>query len=175
MSPRSGGCRAGLARVVFAAWPAGGDSHGVRNVTASRTPHGCTLSVRARPATCRPEASTPVGTRWSTIVFEEGRTPRGASRLSGTRAGGCACRLRTTLTGRRYESWPCKSNPVRLGSCVSRALARREIAGFRPGFWPQGQLRHLSSLWNVGGLRRRRADGAVGSRLGCDQRVGSCC
>ena len=41
--------------------------------------------------------------------------------------------------------WPCNSNPVRLGSYVSRARARREIAGFRPGFWPQGQLRDPSS------------------------------
>jgi hypothetical protein len=32
-----------------------------------------------------------------------------------------------------------QSNPVRLGSYVSRAEARREIAGFRPGFWRQGQ------------------------------------
>ena len=32
-----------------------------------------------------------------------------------------------------------QSNPVRLGSYVSRAEARREIAGFRPGFWPRGQ------------------------------------
>ena len=31
------------------------------------------------------------------------------------------------------------SNPVRLSSYVSRAVARREIAGFRPGFWQQGQ------------------------------------
>ena len=43
------------------------------------------------------------------------------------------------------ENWPCKSNPVRLGSYVSRAGARREIAGCRPGSWPQGQLRHPSS------------------------------
>ena len=63
---------AGLARVVFAAWPAGGVWHALRNATASRTPYSCTLSVRARPATCRPEALTPVGTRWSTIVFGEG-------------------------------------------------------------------------------------------------------
>ena len=117
-----------------------------RNATASRTAHGSTLSVRARPATCRPEAPTPVGTRWSTIVFEEGRTPRGASRSTTTRVGSSWCRLRTTLTARHSERWPCKSNPVRLGSCVSRATARREIAGFRPGFWPQGQLRHPSSL-----------------------------
>jgi mannose-6-phosphate isomerase-like protein (cupin superfamily) len=34
------------------------------------------------------------------------------------------------------------SNPVRLGSYVSRAIARREIAGFRPGFWQQGQSNH---------------------------------
>ena len=55
----------------------------------------------------------------------------------------------TTCVGtstRLQETWPCKSNPVRLGSSVSRALARREIAGFRPGFWPQGQLGHPSAL-----------------------------
>jgi len=57
---------------VRAACPAGRVAHGLRNVTASRTPYGCTLVVRARPATCRPEALTPVGTRWSTIVFGEG-------------------------------------------------------------------------------------------------------
>ncbi len=34
------------------------------------------------------------------------------------------------------------SNPVRLGSYVSRAIARREIAGLRPGFWQQGQSNH---------------------------------
>jgi hypothetical protein len=38
------------------------------------------------------------------------------------------------------------SNPVRLGSYVSRAIARREIAGFRPGFWQQGQSNHLTPL-----------------------------
>ena len=37
------------------------------------------------------------------------------------------------------KGWPRKSNPVCLGSYVSRAEARREIAGFRPGFWPRGQ------------------------------------
>ena len=51
------------------------------------------------------------------------------------------------------KCWPCKSNPVRLGSCVSRAVARREIAGFRPGFWPQGQLRHPSSFGERAWLR----------------------
>jgi quercetin dioxygenase-like cupin family protein len=48
------------------------------------------------------------------------------------------------------------SNPVRLGSYVSRATARREIAGLRPGFWQQGQsddstpprIRAVQS-WNV--------------------------
>ena len=60
--------------------------------------------------------------------------------------GGGWCRHRTTPTSRHNESWPRKSNPVRLGSSVSRALARREVAGFRPGFWPQGQLRHPSPL-----------------------------
>src|SRR6476659_1914225 len=48
------------------------------------------------------------------------------------------------------------SNPVRLGSYVSRAGARREIAGLRPGFWQQGQsddstpprIRAVQS-WNV--------------------------
>jgi mannose-6-phosphate isomerase-like protein (cupin superfamily) len=40
------------------------------------------------------------------------------------------------------EGWPCTSNPVRLSSYVSRAIARREIAGFRPGFWQQGQSNH---------------------------------
>ena len=39
------------------------------------------------------------------------------------------------------RGWPCKSNPVRLGSYVSRAIARREVAGFRPGFWQQGQFK----------------------------------
>jgi quercetin dioxygenase-like cupin family protein len=34
------------------------------------------------------------------------------------------------------------SNPVRLGSYVSRAIARREIAGLRPGFWQQSQSNH---------------------------------
>jgi mannose-6-phosphate isomerase-like protein (cupin superfamily) len=34
------------------------------------------------------------------------------------------------------------SNPVRLGSYVSRAIARREIAGVRPGFWQQSQSNH---------------------------------
>lgn len=42
------------------------------------------------------------------------------------------------------KCWPCASNPVRLGSYVSRAKARREIAGFRPGFWPQGQSKHFT-------------------------------
>ena len=37
------------------------------------------------------------------------------------------------------KSWPCESNPVRLSSYVSRAIARWEVAGFRPGFWQQGQ------------------------------------
>ena len=50
------------------------------------------------------------------------------------------CEVSTrTRTHSPDECWPCKSNPVRLGSYVSRALARWEIAGFRPGFWPQGQ------------------------------------
>src|SRR5688572_32186231 len=40
------------------------------------------------------------------------------------------------------KCWPRTSNPVRLGSYVSRAIARREIAGFRPGFWQQGQPNH---------------------------------
>ena len=40
------------------------------------------------------------------------------------------------------KCWPRTSNPVRLGSYVSRAMARREIAGFRPGFWLQGQSNH---------------------------------
>ncbi len=66
-----------------------------------------------------------------------------ARRLSdGWPGAGMVC----AILARHNESWPCKSNPVRLGFCVSRALARREIAGFRPGFWPQGQLRHPSSL-----------------------------
>jgi hypothetical protein len=120
----------------------------LRTVTASQTLGG-TLSVRARPATCRPELLSSMGAWLSTIVFEEGRTPRGASRSTATPAGGPLCRLGTTLASRHNESWPCKSNPVRLGSCVSRALARREIAGFRPGFWPQGQLRHPSSLGDL--------------------------
>ena len=42
--------------------------------------------------------------------------------------------------------WPCVSNPVRLGSYVSRAIARREIAGLRPGFWQQGQSNHPTPL-----------------------------
>jgi hypothetical protein len=49
------------------------------------------------------------------------------------------------------KCWPCKSNPVRLGSYVSRASARREIAGFRPGSWPQGQYRQTSSTGARGG------------------------
>ena len=40
----------------------------------------------------------------------------------------------------RARCWPRKSNSVRLGSYVSRAAARREIAGIRPEFWPRGQL-----------------------------------
>ena len=56
--------------------------------------------------------------------------------------------------------WPCKSNPVRLGSYVSRAIARREIAGFRPGFWPQGQSNHRTPLrsgaWSPDGAEDRR-------------------
>ena len=50
----------------------------------------------------------------------------------------------TTRAATPNKCWPCKSNPVRLGSFVSRALARWEIAGFRPGFWPQGQYRYPS-------------------------------
>ena len=38
------------------------------------------------------------------------------------------------------EELALKSNPVRLGSYVSRAIARWEFAGFRPGFWQQGQF-----------------------------------
>ena len=52
-----------------------------------------------------------------------------------------ACDLRRAarrLSG-QPKGWPRKSNPVCLGSYVSRAEARREIAGFRPGFWPRGQ------------------------------------
>jgi hypothetical protein len=41
--------------------------------------------------------------------------------------------------------WPRTSNPVRLSSYVSRAVARREIAGLRPAFWQQGQSNNLLS------------------------------
>jgi hypothetical protein len=44
---------------------------------------------------------------------------------------------------------PAVSNPVRLGSYVSRAIARREIAGFRPGFWQQGQLNECTPLCSL--------------------------
>ena len=37
------------------------------------------------------------------------------------------------------------SNPVRLGSYVSRAIARRELAGLRPGFWPAGPVEPVYS------------------------------
>ncbi len=64
--------------------------------------------------------------------------------LAQARSQARACRSRLSLLG-TTKCWPCNSNPVRLGSYVSRARARREIAGCRPGFWPQGQLRHPSS------------------------------
>ena len=38
-------------------------------------------------------------------------------------------------------------NPT-SGSYVSRAIARREIAGLRPGFWQQGQLDHPTPSGN---------------------------
>jgi hypothetical protein len=39
------------------------------------------------------------------------------------------------LAGSRRKGWPCKSNPVRLGSYVSRAIGvSRGIASSRPGF-----------------------------------------
>ena len=40
---------------------------------------------------------------------------------------------------RATRCWPRKSNSVCLGSYVSRANARREIAGTRPEFWQRGQ------------------------------------
>jgi hypothetical protein len=43
----------------------------------------------------------------------------------------------------QQECWPCKSNPVRLGSSP-RASTR--VAGFRPGFWPQGQFNQPTPL-----------------------------
>jgi hypothetical protein len=77
---------------------------------------------------------------------------RGSSSTS-KHLGGCGVLLATWACS--AQDWPCKSNPVRLGSCVSRALARREIASSRPGFWPQGQLRDPSSL----GVRARLGPG----------------
>jgi len=58
------------------------------------------------------------------------------------------------------KCWPRTPNPVRLGSYVSRAGARREIAGFRPGFWQQGQSNHPTpptiravQSWDVGEIQ----------------------
>jgi hypothetical protein len=54
-------------------------------------------------------------------------------------------RTTRSVTRSTQPSRPCKSHPVRLGSYVSRDRgAPREIACFRPGPWPQGQLRHHS-------------------------------
>ena len=88
------------------------------------------------------------GTNATTPVVEQMTVPADAPVL--TASSGSAPRAPDSLKGCarrgvRNESWPCKSNPVCLGSYVSRA-ARREIAGFRPGFWPQGQSRHPSSF-----------------------------
>ena len=62
------------------------------------------------------------------------------------------------------------SNPVRLGSYVSRAIARREGAGFRPGFWQQGQSKHPTPLtirvvqsWDV-----REIEAPEGTRLAAE-------
>ena len=51
-----------------------------------------------------------------------------------------------TMPAPHDESWPCKSNPVRLGSYVSRAGARREIAGFRPGPGRRASFEILADL-----------------------------
>ena len=52
--------------------------------------------------------------------------------------------------GRDSAGWPRMSNPVRLGSYVSRAIARREIAGCRPGFWQRGQSDHPTPFYVPG-------------------------
>ena len=53
--------------------------------------------------------------------------------------------IRTHLDLLPGRCWPRKSNSVRLSSYVSRAAARREVAGIRPEFWPRGQLRESYS------------------------------
>jgi hypothetical protein len=150
--------------------------HWLRNVTASRTPYACTLSVRARPATCRPEAPTPVGTRWSTIVFEEGRSPRGASRLSRTPGA----RFLVSSPNNPYRSAQQKL-ALQVESCSPRLLrlARPSASGdcgLSAGVLAAGPVKTtLAHLERGRGLRPGESDGAAGSRLGCGPRVGPSC
>ena len=156
-----------MARRVFASWPAGGASGA--DVTASRTAYGCTVSVRARPATCRPEAPTPVGTRWSTIVFEEGRTPRGASR-SVERGFTAGCRSGRRPTPRAAGAYRCRwpsptSSSVTPRLCSSRAYAPSgHLATFSTRAWGRRTLlgqrrfrRHVARAKESGLLRAREA------------------
>jgi hypothetical protein len=150
--------------------------HWLRNVTASRTPYACTLSVRARPATCRPEAPTPVGTRWSTIVFEEGRSPRGASRLRRTPGG----RFLVPSPNNPYRSAQQKL-ALQVESCSPRLLrlARPSASGdcgLSAGVLAAGPVKTtLAHLERGRGLPPRRIRRCRGIAARLRSRVGSSC
>ena len=61
----------------------------------------------------------------------------------------------------RQRELALQSNPVRLGSYVSRAVARWEVAGFRPGFWQQGQSHESTPV-------SRRIRPSVPGLVGCE-------
>ena len=68
---------------------------------------------------------------------------------------------------RQRRRWPASRTPVRLSSSCYAHAARREIAGFRPGFWPAGPVTTSYTFWRfvlsatyLNSVRRKRRHAA---------------